>query len=146
MDTNAFTQRSQQAILHARDDAVARRNQYVQAEHLLDGILAQTDGLTYPIMGALGTHVSDIRGPLDAALSAFPQVTGGAEVAFAQDTLDVLDAATAQRDAMKDSYTSVEHILIALAESATEAGESCAGRAPRTPSSVRSPRCEGPNA
>ena len=123
MDINEFTQRSQQAILHARDAAVSRTNQYVQAEHLLDGLLAQTDGITYPIMSALGAHVSDIKGPLDAALSSFPQVTGGAEVAFAQDTLDVLDGATARRDTMKDAYTSVEHILIALAESPTEAGQ-----------------------
>jgi len=123
MDINEFTQRSQQAILHARDAAAARQHQYVQAEHLLDGLLAQPDGITYPIMSALGAHVSDIRGPLDAALASFAHVTGGAEVAFAQDTLDVLDAATNERDSMKDEYTSVEHILIALSESHTEAGQ-----------------------
>ena len=123
MDINEFTQRSQQAILHARDTAVAKRNQYVQAEHLLDGVLAQPDGIAYPILNTLGVHVSDIRGPLDAALASLPQVTGGAEVAFAQDTLDVLDQATAERDVMKDSYTSVEHILIALSESPADAGQ-----------------------
>jgi ATP-dependent Clp protease ATP-binding subunit ClpB len=123
MDINEFTQRSQQAILYARDSAASLNNQYVQAEHLLDGLLAQPDGIVYPIIAAVGAHVTDIRTPLDTALSAFPSVTGGSEVAFAQDTLDVLDAAGSERDALKDAYTSVEHILLALAESPAEAGQ-----------------------
>ena len=123
MDINTFTQRSQQAILHARDVASARNHQYAQPEHLLDALLAQTDGLVYPILASVGAHVTAVRQPLDAALAAIPRVVGGSEVAFSQDTLDVLDAATRERTGMKDAYTSVEHILIALAESEFTAGE-----------------------
>ncbi len=123
MDINAFTQRSQQAILHARDTAAARNHQYVQAEHLLDGLLAQQDSIVYPLLSNLGIHVTDIRGPLDEALDAIPRVTGGADVAFAQDTLDVLDTASSERAAMQDAYTSIEHILLALSESPSDAGE-----------------------
>jgi ATP-dependent Clp protease ATP-binding subunit ClpB len=122
MDINTFTQRSQQAILHARDTAASRRHQYVQPEHLLDGLMAQTDGIVYPIMAALGVHATDIRGPLDGELASLPTVTGGSEVAFSKDALDVLDAADRERATLKDSYTSVEHILLALAESTSEAG------------------------
>ena len=122
MDINTFTQRSQQAILHARDAANARNHQYVQPEHLLDALLAQTDGLVYPILASVGAHVTVVRQPLDAALGAIPRVVGGSEAAFSQETLDVLDAATRERMAMKDAYTSIEHILIALAESGFTAG------------------------
>jgi ATP-dependent Clp protease ATP-binding subunit ClpB len=122
MDINTFTQRSQQAILHARDTAEARHQQYVQPEHLLDGLLAQTDGIVYPIMAALDVHAMDIRGPLDGVIASFPSVTGGSEVAFSKDALDVLDAADRERASLKDSYTSVEHILMALADATTPAG------------------------
>ena len=68
MDINEFTQRSQQAIVQARDLAAARNHQYVQPEHLLEGLLAQQDGILYPILSNLGVHVTDVRGPLEAAL------------------------------------------------------------------------------
>ena len=122
MDINTFTQRSQQAIVRSSEIAGQRNQQYVRPAHLLDALLEQTDGIVYPTLASIGTHVSDIRGPLDMALTSFPSVVGGSEVAFAQDTLDVLDAAGAEREALKDSFTSVEHLLIALAESTSTAG------------------------
>ena len=45
MDFNAFTQKSQQATLAARDLATQRNHPYVEPTHLLAGLLAQTDGL-----------------------------------------------------------------------------------------------------
>ena len=123
MDINTFTQRSQQAIIGARDAAGARSHQYVQPEHLLDALLAQTDGLVYPIMASVGAHVTDIRGPLEADLAAIPTVIGGTEVAFSADTLAVLEQAGTEREAMGDAYTSVEHIMMALAESPGDVGQ-----------------------
>jgi len=123
MDINTFTQRSQEAILAAKSNAEQHNHQYVYPEHLLDALLAQTDGIVYPLLAKLGTHVTDIRGPVDRALAAFPTVVGGAEAAFTAESLDVLEAATAQKDALRDSYVSLEHIVIALAESQTAVGD-----------------------
>ncbi len=123
MDINNFTQRSQEAILAAKNNAEQRNHQYVYPEHLLDALLAQTDGIVYPLLAKLGAHVTDIRGPVDRALAAFPSVVGGAEAAFTAESLDILEAATAQKDALRDSYVSVEHIVIALAESQTAVGD-----------------------
>jgi len=123
MDINNFTQRSQQAVLHARDAAAAQNHQYVHPEHLLEGLLAQSDGLIYPILAKVGAHVTDVRGPNDAALAAMPTVYGGSEVAFAQDALDVLNDAELEMQNLRDSYVSVEHILMALADSETAVGD-----------------------
>ncbi len=123
MDINNFTQRSQEAILAARSTAERINNQYAQPEHLLEGLLAQTDGLLYPLLTKMGVHVSDIRGPLEPAIEMIPTVVGGGEVTFSPETIAVLEAANAQREALKDSYVSVEHIILALAESKTRAGE-----------------------
>ncbi len=122
MDINNFTQRSQEAILGGKATAESRNHQYVQPEHLLDALLAQTDGIVYPLLTKIGVHVSDIRGPLDQALDAMPTVIGGGEVSFAPETIGVLEAANAERGALKDSYVSVEHVIIALAESKTSVG------------------------
>ncbi len=123
MDINTFTQRSQQAIVGARERAVTRSHPYVQPEHLLDALMAQTDGLVYPILAAVGAHATDLRNPLDAALAAMPTVTGGGDVAFSPDLAAILDASEGERDALKDKFTSVEHLLIALANSRGKVGD-----------------------
>ena len=122
MDINNFTQRSQEAILTAKAGAEQRNHQYVYPEHLLDALLGQTDGIVYPLLAKLGAHVTNIRGPLDRALEAFPSVVGGAEAAFTAESLAILEAATTQMEALRDSYVSVEHLIIALAESQTTVG------------------------
>ena len=127
MDINKFTQRSQEAILAARSGAEQRNHQSIQPAHLFDAILAQTDGIVYPVLTKLGVHVADIRGPLDRTLDTIPTVVGGGEATFAPDTIAILDAAGSESDALKDSFISVEHIIIALAESRTAPGQILAG-------------------
>ena len=123
MDINNFTQRSQEAILAAKSGAELINNQYAQPEHLLEGLLAQTDGILYPLLAKLGVHVADIRGPLERAIERIPTVVGGGEVTYSPETIAVLETANSQREALKDSYVSVEHIILALAESQTSVGE-----------------------
>ncbi|GMQ86073.1 MAG: ATP-dependent chaperone ClpB [Acidimicrobiia bacterium] len=123
MDLNTFTQRAQETILAARDIAAQRNHQYVQPEHLLVGLLAQTDGLIYPLLAKLGIHATDVRGPVDDALDALPTLVGGGEITFSPATVGILDAADAERQALKDDYVSVEHVLLALASSTSPTGE-----------------------
>ncbi len=123
MDFNAFTQKSQQAILSARDLATQRTQPYVEPEHLLAGLLAQTDGLIYPILARLDIHATDITGPVERALAAIPAVVGGSDAAFSPDSLAVFEGAENERRALKDDYISVEHLLLALSASTGSTGD-----------------------
>jgi ATP-dependent Clp protease ATP-binding subunit ClpB len=123
MDSDSFTQKSSEAILSARDIAAQRNHQYVEPTHLLAGLLAQTDGLLYPLLAKLGIHATEVRGPVDRALDALPTVVGAGEIAFPQDTLDIFEAAANEQKALKDEYLSIEHLLVALAMSKTPIGE-----------------------
>jgi len=123
MNMGNFTRRSQEAIIGAKSSAEQRSHQTVQPAHLLDALLAQTDGIVYPLLTKLDVHVTDVRTPIDRALDAIPTVVGGGEVTFAPETIGVLDAASREKDALKDAYVSVEHIIVALAESRTAIGD-----------------------
>jgi ATP-dependent Clp protease ATP-binding subunit ClpB len=123
MDFDTFTQKAQQAVLTARDIAAQRNHQYVEPQHLLAGLLAQTDGLIYPLLAKLGIHATNVRGPVDRALDGLPTVVGGGEIAFSPATIAILEAADAERQALKDDYVSVEHLMLALATSAAPTGE-----------------------
>ena len=123
MDTSHFTTKSQQALLTAREIAAQRNHQSVTPEHLLEGLLAQTDSIVYPVLAKLTVHVTALRAPLAAALDALPAVYGAMETEISPATLRVLETADAERAAMKDEYVSIEHLLVALAESASAAGD-----------------------
>ncbi len=124
MDINTFTQKSQQAILGARDAASRRNHQTVAPAHLLESLLGQGDTLFYPLLNKLGVNPADIRGPLDRILARIPTVFGDTgEVAFEPATVAILDAADTERATLKDQYTSIEHIALALATAPGEIGE-----------------------
>jgi len=124
MDINAFTQKSQQAILGARTAAERRGHGTVRPEHLLESLLAQSDTVVYPVLAALDVNPADVRGPLERSLAGLPRMYGDVgEVGLAQETAAVLDDAQGERDQMRDQYVSVEHVLLALAQSTGVAGE-----------------------
>ncbi len=123
MDFNTFTQKAQQAVLSARDLATQRTHPYVEPEHLLAGLLAQTDGIVYPVLAKLGVHATEISGPLERALDAVPTVVGGNEVSFSPAALGILNGADEERRTLKDDYVSVEHLLLALAASTEPVGD-----------------------
>jgi len=115
VDINNFTQKSQQAILTARDLASGRQHQEVHPAHLLEAILGQTDTLVYPLLAKLEVNPADVRSLAAKELESIPQVYGDAvEVAFSRNTVAVLDAADAEKAKLKDSYVSIEHLLLAF--------------------------------
>ncbi len=122
MDFNAFTQKSQQAVLSARDLATQRTQPYVEPEHLLAGLLAQTHGLIYPLLAKLDIHATDITRPVERTLAAIPTIVGGSEASFSPESLAVFEGAENERRALKDDYISVEHLLLALSVSAGSTG------------------------
>jgi ATP-dependent Clp protease ATP-binding subunit ClpB len=124
MDINALTQKSQQAVLGARQSAETRNHQTVQPFHLLDALLGQTDTILYPLLGHLDINPATLRGAVDSGLSAVPQVYGDAgEIAFAPAALTVLNTAESIKTGMGDQYVSIEHLLLALATAADPAGD-----------------------
>jgi ATP-dependent Clp protease ATP-binding subunit ClpB len=115
MDINRFTQKAQQAILAARDDAARRRHQTVTPAHLLAALLGQTDTIVYPLLAKLDVDPTAALKIAEGELDKLPAVYGdAAEIGFGGDAVAVLDAAETEAAAMKDQYVAVEHILLAL--------------------------------
>jgi ATP-dependent Clp protease ATP-binding subunit ClpB len=123
MDLNTFTHKGQEAVGGALTEAKNRHHQAAAPEHLLLALLGQGDGLVYPLLSQLGLDPAALRRGLDDTLGKVPRVFGDATTAFSPDLARVLEAADTERAAMKDDYTSVEHLLLALATAPGPAGE-----------------------
>ena len=128
MDFGRLTIKSGEAVGAAQELARRLGNPEVYPEHLLLALLDQPEGLVPRLISAMGADPAAVRRDGEAELSRKPRTTGTApqpgQVSLTQRVARVLEAADREARRMKDEYVSVEHLLVALAEtgSATGAG------------------------
>ena len=117
MDLNRLTNKSQQALVAARDQAQARNHSGIHPAHLLRALIAQTDGIVLPLLQAMGVQPPAVRSAVESILTKMPQVYGGTDPQMTPDLSRVLEEAERRRVELKDDYISVEHLVLALATS-----------------------------
>ena len=116
MQLDRLTIKAQEALQGAQQVAHRRSNQEVDAEHLLDALLAQTDSLIPPLLEKLGVPVSRLVGDIEAELARKVKVHGvpSTDVFLSQAMKRVLDAAAAEASKLRDEYISTEHLLLGM--------------------------------
>jgi len=111
------TTKTQQAISSAAQAATVAGNPDVKPVHLLGALLAQGDGLTAPLLTAVGADPNVIRKELDQLSNGLPSATGATVSAPQLDGLALRAVTHAQKLAteMGDEFVSTEHLLVGLA-------------------------------
>lgn len=129
MDTGTLTEKSREALQEAQNLATRMGHTEVDGEHLLLALVDQQDGLVPRLLEQTGANVDALRSDLERELSRRPKVSGpGAtpgQVMITQRLAKLLDVAEREAKRLKDSYVSVEHLVMALSE---EGSASAAGR------------------
>ncbi|MYV27427.1 ATP-dependent chaperone ClpB [Rhodococcus sp. DSM 6344] len=129
MDTGSLTEKSREALQEAQNVATRMGHTEVDGEHLLLALVDQQDGLVPRLLEQAGANVEALRSDLDRELSRRPKVSGPGvtpgQVMITQRLAKLLDAAEREAKRLKDSYVSVEHLVMALSE---EGSASAAGR------------------
>ncbi len=124
MQADRFTIKAQEAIAAAGQLAERRRNPQVTPEHLLAVLLEQDGGVVAPVLSKLGADVNALRAQVNADLDALPTMTAGGEAAGpSSELVRVLREGEEEMRELKDEYVSTEHLLLALAEHSSRAGE-----------------------
>jgi ATP-dependent Clp protease ATP-binding subunit ClpB len=125
MDLNKLTMKSQAALQEAHQQASARNHQSIEPEHVLFALLADAEGVVFPLLHHVGANPAQLRARVDEVLDAMPKVYAqGVEVRISPATGRLLDAAGTEAEALTDEYISTEHLLLAmLATPGTKAAE-----------------------
>jgi ATP-dependent Clp protease ATP-binding subunit ClpB len=123
MRTDKLTVKNHEILEGALGLATKKGNPQVEPMHILAVLLQLSQEIARPILGKLGTNQQALAQAVEDAVGKLPKVSGGSQATLSQPGLEVLNAAEAKAEAMKDEYVSVEHTLLALAESKTPAGE-----------------------
>ncbi|MFL6143797.1 MAG: ATP-dependent chaperone ClpB [Labedaea sp.] len=117
MDAFNPTTKTQQAISSAAQAASVAGNPDVKPVHLLGALLAQGDGLTAPLLTAVGADPTQVRKELDQLATGLPSASGATVSAPQLDgqALRALTHAQKLATEMGDEYVSTEHLLVGLA-------------------------------
>ncbi|HEX5996887.1 MAG TPA: ATP-dependent chaperone ClpB [Jiangellales bacterium] len=112
-----LTTKAQEALSVAVRSAATAGNPQVEPVHVLRALLAQSDGITAPLLEAAGADVSSVRSEVDAAAEALPATSGSTVGApgLARQTYAVLSHAGEVARELGDEYVSTEHLLVGLA-------------------------------
>jgi ATP-dependent Clp protease ATP-binding subunit ClpB len=117
MDLNKLTLKSQAALQEAHDRAVAGNQQAIEPEHLLAALLADPEGIVYPLLHQAGADPGALRRRVDEAIERLPKVFAqGApgEARISPSTGRLLDEAAREAEALTDEYVSTEHLLLGM--------------------------------
>ena len=122
MNLNQFTQKSLEAVQSAQTIAQEYGNQQIEQAHLLYALLKQENGLIPQLLGNLGLTVPSFEAAVRAEVEKLPRVSvGGREagkIYIAPDVDKALSTAESIAGSMKDEYVSVEHLFLALLDTA----------------------------
>ncbi|MBX3738508.1 MAG: ATP-dependent chaperone ClpB [Candidatus Didemnitutus sp.] len=121
MDPQKMTVMSRQAVQEAQNEARRRAHNEVDTWHLLVALLAQEGGIVPALVEKLGLTVSAMQLAAERELERVPKVSGAVDVSkiyVTQALNEVLTRAEEERDALKDEFTSVEHLFLALIHTA----------------------------
>jgi ATP-dependent Clp protease ATP-binding subunit ClpB len=150
MQADRFTVKSQEAVAAAQELARARRNPEIATAHLLLALLDQAEGMAVPVLQRVGADPAAVRAQANDAIAALPTLSGGDEPRMSSNLGRAIREAEQAMAKLGDSYITVGHLLLALAQDGSgvsdllpdEAELKRAVRAVQGPAKVNSPNAE----
>ncbi|MBP3634733.1 MAG: ATP-dependent chaperone ClpB [Oscillospiraceae bacterium] len=122
MNAQKFTQKSLAAIQAAQELTIRSDHQQMEQVHLLAALLRQEAGLVPQLLKRMGMTIESLDAAVQQELSKLPAVTGSGRKAgefyISHAVEQTLQKAEDTAQAMKDDFVSVEHLLLALIETA----------------------------
>src|SRR5262245_26123772 len=123
MRMEKMTLKAQEAVQEGQ--TLARRGSHsnYEPEHLAKALFEQQDCIAVPIVQKIGADPKLVQQRIDEALGRMPTINGAAGATLSQRLLKTIDTAEDEAKAMKDEYTSSEHLLLALTQDRGTLGE-----------------------
>jgi ATP-dependent Clp protease ATP-binding subunit ClpB len=117
MNTNRFTQKSEEALQAAQQLASRNGNSQVEAEHLVLALLEQGDGVVPQVLTRMGAAVGALAQQVRGDINRLPRQSGStAQLTIGSRLRTVLLRAHDELATFGDEYVSTEHLLLASLE------------------------------
>lgn len=125
MNFQKLTLKSQEAVQLAQEIAMNYSNQSIEPIHLLAALIQDPKGLVNEIIQKIGTNINYIKIKVNEGLESQPRVSNVniSNQYLSPAIASLFDLAQNEAKILRDEYISIEHLLLALSESKSVAGE-----------------------
>lgn len=117
IDFNKLTNQSQEIMFSAQQLMAKFQNTQLEPAHIVMAMLEAKEGISKDYMEALKLNRPQFIDAVMSELNNLPRVeqpVSTQQLYLSQDTIKLLDLAQVEAEALKDSYISIEHILLAI--------------------------------
>ena len=125
MNAQKFTKKALEAINTAQGIAIENQNMQIMPEHLLYALADQEGGLIPQLLKKMGVDTDNFLALLDGAIGKIPAVSGSGrepdKIYISPVTDKIFNEAERLANSMRDEYVSVEHVMLAIFDHATDA-------------------------
>src|SRR5579862_4998101 len=126
MNVEKMTERVADALNAAYSRALHEHNTQTTPEHMLAALLEQERGIAPDILSKAGADPKKLPKAVDDAIGRLPRLSGAsadsAQVTLSPELARIMSVAENEAKGLSDDYTSVEHVLLAMAQSSGELG------------------------
>ena len=114
IDPKKWTQKTQEAVAAAMEDARGRSNPELTPDHVMVALLRQEGTIVPAVLQTVGVAPLMLRNKADEAVAKLPNAYGGEEPRMNRELNNVFANADKTRKDLRDDYLSVEHLLYAM--------------------------------
>jgi len=118
IDFNKFTQQTQNTVMIAQEIMSRYHNNQLDPEHILLAMLEDNKGFPNKVFGKLNANIPLMIKQTEEVLAQKPKVTYAVDPGQLYVSVEfkkLIDSASEEAGRLKDSYVSLEHLLIAMA-------------------------------
>ncbi len=119
IDFNKLTDYTKEIMYSAQQSMYRYNNSQMEPEHLVLAMLEDEKGISKDYFQEMRVNVDVLKKQILERISTFPQVqssTPNQQLFLSSETNRLLDLADEKANNLKDSYISIEHILLAMCE------------------------------
>ncbi len=119
IDFNKLTNQAQETMFSAQQLMAKFQNTQLEPSHIMMAMLEAKEGISKDYMTALKLDRPQFVDAVMSELNNLPRVeqpVSTQQLYLSQETINLLDMAQSQAEALKDTYISIEHILLAMTE------------------------------
>ena len=116
-----LTTKAQGLVAEAQAQAASAGNPEIDPLHLLQAMLAESNGLTRPMLDKIGVDVDQLAKLVTSEVSKLPKVTGGRQPSISPTLQKTFDAAATSAETLKDEFVATEQLLIGLTKADSKA-------------------------
>ena len=113
-----FTDRARRVVVLAQEEARKLNHNYIGTEHLLLGLIRESEGVAAKALESLGISLDAVRQQVREIIGQGQQAPSG-HIPFAKRAKKALELSTRESMQLGHNYIGTEHILLGLSVRAT---------------------------